>query len=336
MRCWVLLAGLGLLGCGGVVRSSPGGAGEGGSSGGATTTPGGHPSTEGGRSSSAGQPSIAGQPSTGGQASMPVQCGKVFCPAGAFCCDPVCGLCGSADGACPDIACVMPGRTDCATFQNPPHVLSCAQLVGQATDPNAGGYVSLPTAIITEEVAGALKGGCLERELQSLGNNGPSLAAQAVSWKVSSGNALYDVEALVEGQKLPSLLNEKVSLEYIYKFGGFSPSYRELHLASLASTSHGVWTAEGADLSQLGQLPLLLERGMVACAASEPCGSYERYGLTAMDRATMKLVNVGHGETSTLGPWVVVHGGYAEQTSAGTMCADWFVADIRLAILGRM
>jgi hypothetical protein len=36
----------------------------------------------------------------------PVQCGNTTCAAGQVCCDPSCGICGSAGGACPAIACV--------------------------------------------------------------------------------------------------------------------------------------------------------------------------------------------------------------------------------------
>jgi hypothetical protein len=48
------------------------------------------------------------------------------------------------------------------------------------------------------------------------------------------------------------------------------------------------------------------------------------------------MVSVAQGETGRLGPWVIVHGGYAEQTSATTACADWSVADVHVAILGLM
>lgn len=50
----------------------------------------------------------------------------------------------------------------------------------------------------------------------------------------------------------------------------------------------------------------------------------------------MQLLTVAHGQTAMFGPWVVVHGGYKEQTSANSACADWFVADVHVAILGLM
>jgi len=215
-------------------------------------------------------------------------------------------------------------------------VLSCVQEVGKPMEQTDGWSLSVPAGTVVDEVLGAIQGGCLERQLQ-LQTNGAALSGQARSWTLSDGKRVYDVEVVVEGQQIPSLRGEKVSLDYVYKFGGFGPTYRELHLASLTSSSHGVWTAEGGDLNQLGKLPLILQRGPAVCSASETCGSYERYDITASDPGAMNvIITVPHGQSATLGPWVVTHGGYEEQTSTRSMCADWFVADVRLAILGRM
>jgi hypothetical protein len=322
-----------LSACGGVVRSSSGGdSGSATTAGGTGSSTGGIGSIEGGRT---GLPS-AGTSNVGGQASMPVPCGKTFCPAGWICCDPLCGICDTADGACPDVACMMPMHDGCASLSIAPSVLSCVQEFGKPTDAFADVTVSAPNAEITSEVSGLLVGGCLE-PLLKLQPNGRELSAQAMSWIVADGVRKWGVEAVVEGSRLPSLGNgQKVSLSYLYEFGDFGPTRRELSLVTQMSPSHGIWTAEGGDLPELGNMPLSLTRGKSLCTTSEQCGSYERYDIRATDPLSMKMLTVAYGQTAMFGPWVVVHGGYEEQTSANSMCADWFVADVHVAILGLM
>jgi hypothetical protein len=217
-----------------------------------------------------------------------------------------------------------------------PSVLSCAQEFGNPTDPFTPVTVSAPNAEITSEVSGVATDGCLAPLLKPL-PNGSQLSAQARSWIVADGVRKWDVEVVVEGGKLPSLGGgQKVSLSYVYQAGGFGPTHRELSLVTQTSPSHGIWTAEGADLPQLGNLPLSLARGKSLCATDEPCGSYERYDIRATDPLSMQTLTVPHGQTATIGPWVIVHAGYAEQTSATATCADWFVANVQVAIFGLM
>jgi hypothetical protein len=157
-----------------------------------------------------------------------------------------------------------------------------------------------------------------------------------MSWTIGDGMNQWDVEVVVEGQRIPSLGGQQVRLAYDYQFGGFAPTTRLLSVQTLMSPSHGVWAYEGGDVPNSGSLPLLLTRGNVACTAIEQCGSYARYGLSATDPMAMGSVNVPHGQTKQMGPWVIVHGGYEEETSSTMQCADWFVADLHVAILGLM
>jgi hypothetical protein len=326
---WLIGCAISTLGaCGGVTRSSPGG--DGGSTS-AGTTSGGSTSVAG-HTSKGGMP-VAGNTSTGGTSAMQVPCGKTFCPAHSTCCNPVCGICGSEDGACPDIGCVAPPDT-CATTPSAPAVLGCAQVGGTTADPNGSTTLSVPSGVVVGEGHGVLPGGCLERQLQAR-SNGPELAAQARNITVRNGNELWTVEVVVEAHMIPSLLGEKVSLSYLYKFGGFGPSLSQLSLVSLGSRSHGVWVAQGGELSELNNLPLLLTRGGVACSTTEQCGSYQYYDIVATDPLTMTGTNVPHGQSSAFGPWNIIHAGYAEQTSPSG-CPDWFVANAEVAIFGLM
>jgi hypothetical protein len=313
--------------CGGVTRSSPGG--DGGSTSGAAT-PGGAASVAG--HTSKGGMAAAGNTSVGGAGAMPVPCGKIFCPAHSTCCNPVCGICGSEDGACPDIGCPEP-VDGCAGTATPPVVLGCAQPQGMVVDPTAPVSLSATGTVVVAK-RGVPAGGCLEPLLQNR-TNGPELAAQATSFTVRNGTQAWVVETVVEGHMLPDLIGEKVKVRYDYKFGGFGPTLRVLALASLNSRSHGIWVAEGGDLPELGGLPLILTRGGPVCSSAEPCGSYQRYDIVATDPLTMTGTNVPHAQSAAFGPWNVIHAGYAEQTMAG-MCPDWFVADVKVAIFGWM
>jgi len=278
-----------------------------------------------------GSPAGAGTTGTG---SMPVQCGKIFCDSGV-CCNAVCGICGTPDGACPEIGCAAPAQDACAALPAAPVVLGCAQELGIEVDPSAPAPVAVPLADVSAEEPRARPGGCLE-PLLDLQTAGPALFAQAVSWTVTTGDRSWDVEAVVEGNKLPSLLGQKVSVSYAYEFGGFGPSHRQLSVVTKLSPSYGIWIAEGGDLPELGELPLLLSQGDAVCSTAGQCGSYSRYGIGATDPLSMRLVTVAHGQTGRLGPWVIVHGGFEEQTSTSSPCSDWFVADVHLAILGLM
>jgi hypothetical protein len=327
---------LALSACGGVVRSSPGGdAGSATTAGGTASSTGGSGSIQGGRPSTGGLPS-AGTSNVGGQASMPVPCGKTFCPADSICCNGVCGVCVPADGVCPEIGSgCRPIQDGCASLSTAPSVLGCVQEFGKPTDPSDTVTVSAPNAEITSEVSTWLNGGCLEPLLRQQ-TNADALLAQSVSWIVADGTRKWGVEAVVEGSKIPSLgSGQKVSLTYVYEPGGFGPTRRELSLVTQMSASHGIWTAEGGDLLQLANMPLSLARGKSLCTTSEQCGSYERYDIRATDPLTMKMLTVPHGQTAMIGPWLIVHGGYEEQTSASS-CPDWFVADVHVAILGLM
>jgi hypothetical protein len=195
--------------------------------------------------------------------------------------------------------------------------------------------VSVPNGQISGETVGLLDGGCLEPLLAEQ-KNGPALSAQTMSFTVTDGNQEWVVEVVVEGNQLPSLGGQKVSLTYFHEPGEFGPTRRELSMVTLTSPSHGIWTSEGADLTELGNPPLHLSRSKAVCSTSEECGSYERYDIDAAEPLTMRTVNVPHGQSGSLGPWVIVHGGYAQQTSENSPCSDWYVADVRVGILGLM
>jgi hypothetical protein len=232
-----------------------------------------------------------------------------------------------------------PNLDDCESVPPAPVILACAHDLGTPIPLfppfDTVTMVSVPNGQVSSETVGALEDGCLAPLLLGWPNK-LALLAQATSWTVTEGDRVFVVEVVVEGNQMPSLDGQKVSLTYFHEPGEFSPTRRELSMVTLTSPTHGVWMAEGGDLPELGNLPLQLSRSKTVCSRSAECGSYERYDIDAFEPLTTSTVSVQHGQTSKLGPWDIVHGGYAEQTSDGGSCLDWFVADVHVAILGSM
>jgi hypothetical protein len=315
------------VGCGGSVRSAPAD-----DEGGATSSSDG---AAGAKSSAAGSMSSAG--GTGGQIILPVPCGKTFCDQDQVCCSGVLGTCAAHTDECPPMACEQP-HEECRDLPPAPIVLSCAQELGVAADPYDTVNLLVPSAAVTNESQGASANGCLKALVEDSvadEQQGDELLSEATSLELSDGDRVWVVEVVVEGYELPSLVGQQVSLSYAFEDGEFSPTQRQLSLVSEQSASLGVWTAEGGDLPELGNVPLVLARGPAACLACDECGSYEAYGIDIVDPLSRTRVGVPHGQAEAYGPWVVVHGGLAQQTSSGG-CADWYVAHAQVAILGRM
>ena len=100
----------------------------------------------GGATVNGGAPATGGYRGLGGQGINPmggfmasggttgaIACGKNFCSAGQYCCNPSCGICGPAGGLCPNIACGTGGATSanltageaCTTGSCAPGLLCC-------------------------------------------------------------------------------------------------------------------------------------------------------------------------------------------------------------------
>ena len=103
--------------------SNDGTGGDAGAATGGATVNGGAPAT-GGATVNGGAPATGGYRGLGGQGINPaggfmssggntgaIACGKNFCSAGQYCCNPSCGICGPAGGLCPNIACGTGGAS---------------------------------------------------------------------------------------------------------------------------------------------------------------------------------------------------------------------------------
>jgi hypothetical protein len=177
-------------------------------------------------------------------------------------------------------------------------------------------------------VNGALKGGCMESTL-ALEGAAPELAAQTKSLLVRDVGQLWDVEYLIPGVNLPDLSGSNVDVSYHYQFGGFGPTQRRLSVVSDRGAS--IHQADGGDLGDLVGLPVMLTQGAAICSSIAMCGDWQRYDMNASvgDFSTV----VTHGGTARVGEFLVVHGGYAEQTSPNSSCPDYFVADVHVAVV---
>jgi hypothetical protein len=299
-----------------------------GSCGGATTSGG---NGSGGGTGTGGTGS--GGTGTGGS-SVGVACGKTFCAEGEVCCSPGCGICASPNGACPAIACVdvgPPAPLDCNNFFTAPVLRSCMQPFGETpAPPTYGEPVDLSAhGTVKSMTNGALEGGCME-SLLKLEGAGPELAAQTTSLLVYDGLGKgWDIEYLVPVLNPADFTGAVVDVKYHYRFGGFGPTERQLSV--VGNSGQAIYQAEGGDVKQLTGLPVQLSRGEAVCSTQDTCGNWQRYNLLATTANVSAMV--GHGGVAQVGDYYIVHGGYAEQTSSNTSCADWYVADVHVGIV---
>ena len=79
-----------------------------------------------------------------------------------------------------------------------------------------------------------------------------------------------------------------------------------------------------------------MSRGDAVCSTADMCGDWRRYNITVGGLGG-PLTEVPHGATQTITlpgtQYTVVHGGYAEQISPSSTCADWFVADVHVGMV---
>jgi len=214
-----------------------------------------------------------------------------------------------------------------------PVVVACVRETGQVFDLEEQIKLSVPEAQVVEERIGVMKGSCLEPFLRRA-RTALAVADRAKTFRIAAGDRSWDVEIAVEGSDIPSLEGQTVSLSYSYHPEDFSPTLMHLGLATLSNPARGVWVAQGGELVELQDLPLQLSRGGVACSGSDDCLRYDGYEIHVMQAPGEPTLNVPYGQAATLGPWIVVHGGYLEQTSVIEACADAFVADVNVAIFG--
>lgn len=146
------------------------------------------------------------------------------------------------------------------------------------------------------------------------------------------------IVGLAAGGLAPELLpvlGDAVEVDYSFLFGGFGPNRGQLTIRStegdlLAYVGHGA----GAQSIPKPEW-LTLTRGEARCSESSDCGAWSEYHLVVSHDEAMfdDPTVVLYGGTAELDRWTVHHGGYEEQTSESGTCADWFVADLKVALL---
>ena len=209
----------------------------------------------------------------------------------------------------------------------------------------AGGWVESPTSV--EEVAHAFAGDVVESGTGSPpeahcfqemhpGDQRPPSELDVVWARVSVGGPEWLVAASSPGIAAGALpeVGEELSVDYRFRFGGFGPDVGHLTLWDGAGEVLA-WVGEAGDVDGLTTpSDVSVAQGPEVCADSDDCGAWSRYGLS-VGVADQNAAAVEYGGEVELGGFQIVHGGYEVSTSSSDSCMDWFVGDVRVAVVRR-
>jgi hypothetical protein len=144
-----------------------------------------------------------------------------------------------------------------------------------------------------------------------------------------AGAADWDVEYEVPANIVTWKAGQHIDVAYTQNGGGWSP------LVSSLTLNHGqavdVYVGIGGGGYDLSDVPLTFRQGPAICFEREACGNWSGYDLEVKD--TSGWARLPYGSTTSVGGYVVVHGGMAEQLTADSSCADWYISYVRVAVL---
>ncbi len=130
-------------------------------------------------------------------------------------------------------------------------------------------------------------------------------------------------------------VDDEVTVRYHFRFGGFSPDAGFAHLYGPEGIVAAV--AESGGLESI-ELPgeVTLSDGGAICSRVEDCGEWSRHDLTVdttLDES-LDAFPLGYGATVAAqeGDHRFVHAGFEVTDDAYDTCADWFVADLTVAL----
>ncbi len=226
-------------------------------------------------------------------------------------------------GVCPDEA--------------PPPVAACiAPVGGWAESPGSVEEVTASfVGDVVESAAGSPPESHCFQEMHP-GDRRPPSELDVVWARVDSGGQEWIVALSTPGidEGLLPEVGGELSVDYRFRFGGFGPDAGHLTLwdrdgALLA------WVAQAGDVAGLTTpTEVSVVRGAEVCQESDECGAWSRYELR-MNVAEQSGVAVDYGAQVEVGDFTVVHGGYEASTETTSSCMDWYVGDLRTAVVRR-
>ena len=144
-----------------------------------------------------------------------------------------------------------------------------------------------------------------------------------------AGAADWDVEYLVPANNVAWKAGQHIDVAYTQSGGGWVPLVASLTLNFGQAVD--VYIGVGGRDTDLSDVPLTFRQGPAICLEHHTCGDWSGYDLEVKDAGGW--VRIPYGSTSSVAGYIVIHGGMAEQLTANTACADWYVSHVRVAVL---
>jgi len=215
----------------------------------------------------------------------------------------------------------------CSTLPQAPAIDSCARPVGGwgNVPPGSGSLAVKLGGTITAVATGPITGGCLQPGAATTGE----IVALTVHADSDAGAADWDVEYMVPANIVTWKAGQHIEVAYTQNGGGWSPFVSALTLN--VGQAVDVYIGTGGQAADLSDVPLTFRQGSAVCFERDTCGDWSGYDLEVKDTNGWK--RIPYGATVSLGGYVVVHGGMAEQLTSNPTCADWYVSHVRVAVL---
>ena len=229
------------------------------------------------------------------------------------------GSAGSPSDASPLPACSVVLKTAA--------VDSCARPVGGwgTIPPGSDSPAVKFGGTITAVAKGPVTGGCLQPGSASTGE----VVALTVHADSDAGAADWDVEYMVPANIVPWKAGQHLDVAYTQSGGGWSPLVSALTLN--VGQAVDVYIGTGGRDADLSDVPLTFRQGPAICLEHHQCGDWSGYDLEVKDPSGW--LRLPYGSTTSLGGYTIVHGGLAEQLTSNPSCADWYVSNVRVAVL---
>ena len=215
----------------------------------------------------------------------------------------------------------------CADVLKTPAVDSCARPVGGwgSVPPGSGTTSVKLVGTITAVAKGPVTGGCLQPGSTTTGE----IVALTVHADSDAGAADWDVEYQVPANNVTWKAGQRIDVAYTQSGGGWVPLVSALTLN--VGQAVDVYIGIGGRDSDLSDVPLTFRQGPAICLEHHTCGDWSGYDLEVKDAGGW--LRLPYGATTSVAGYAVVHGGMAEQLTANTACADWYVSQVRVAVL---
>jgi len=217
----------------------------------------------------------------------------------------------------------------CGVVPKPPVVDSCVQPVGGWTDvppygTNATRSVKL-RGTLTAIAQGPVTGGCFGTYVDT----SSPIVVLSVRADGDASAINWDVEYQAPAYTVPLTVGQPIDVTYSESGGGWSPIVSSLILGSTQSPS--VYIGLSGTVAGLVGAPLGFRQGSAICLQHDTCGDWSRYELEASDASGLTEI-IRYGDTTEFAGYRISHGGVSYTLSLSTKCADWYVADARVAV----